>query len=67
MIIRDGHTYLCIKDVVMSATKEIAYRKGRYYKACGTGELPDELGNEHHWWLDEKSIEEYFIHVDGNQ
>ena len=61
MKIEKDKYYLCIRDVEMIATKEIAYYKGKYYKANGNGSLPDDLkGNIPHLWDNEGEIDYYF-------
>ena len=51
-----GNYYLCIKDVVMRPSGDIAYIKGKIYKCEKPDALTDELGDTNHSWY---NVEEF--------
>ena len=48
--IKKGDRYLCVCNVVMNDTNELAYIKGRVYTSELDGCLTDEEGIVKHWW-----------------
>jgi hypothetical protein len=46
-----GEKFLCIKDVYMNTTNDIAYKKGKVYECVNTNCLTDEIGNTNHFWF----------------
>lgn len=48
--IKKGDRFLCVRNVVMKDTNELAYIKGRVYTSELDGCLTDEAGTVKHWW-----------------
>lgn len=57
--IEEGDRFLCIKDVIMNLTEEVAYRKGRIYTSLQDSCITDEQGSDCHAWGSE-GVNEYF-------
>lgn len=61
MKIKKGTRWVCIKDVVMEGTGEVAYIKGNVYLSEQDGCLTNEQLEVGHFWLEDSTIKEYFI------
>lgn len=54
---RVGHRWLCIRDLVMKNTGDIAYKKGKVYESEMNDAITDEEGNSFHMWVGKRSDE----------
>lgn len=54
-----GRVFLCIKDVIMQVTNEVAYTKGKIYRSESRGNLTDNKGSYDHGAPNE-FLAEYF-------
>jgi hypothetical protein len=43
-----GRVFLCIKDVIMEGSGEIAYTEGKIYRSESRGNLTDDKGSADH-------------------
>lgn len=59
--LKKGNWYICIKDVYMNGKKDLrAYTKGSLYKCLADDTLPDDFGNDGHYWGEDSQQEKYF-------
>jgi hypothetical protein len=56
-----GKKFLCIKNVIMNGTKEIAYTKGKVYYSEMKGNLTDNSGSVDHGTPNEFLLEYFKI------
>jgi hypothetical protein len=54
-----GRVFLCVKDVIMQKSGEIAYTKGKVYRSESRGNLTDDKGSTDHGAPNE-FLAEYF-------
>jgi len=54
-----GRTFLCIKDVIMERSGQVAYTKGNIYRSESKGNLTDDDGQTDHGAPNE-FLAEYF-------
>jgi len=61
VFLEKGNWYVCIKDVYMNDNKDLkAYTKGSLYKCLADDTLPDDFGNDCHYWGEGSHQETYF-------
>ena len=62
--IKIGDTFVCIKTVKMSFTKEIAYKKGYLYKSEEDECITNLKNEKNHSWVDySRDTKKYFLRL----
>lgn len=60
MEVKKGDVFICLKDVVMEVTEEVAYHEGGVYTSEEDGCITNQQGDEGHQWNEIYGLSEFF-------